>query len=97
VRIEQGGVLCSPSLLLLGRDEPDLIRDQLKMPKVPGPYESEPYDFRVSGRDLRIVDGAYDTHPHRLGPPEIYAWMRFRTNPDEVYLRIGTTPPDRTT
>jgi len=66
---------------------PDVVRVDEPMPKVPGPYESEPFDMRVTGRDLRVVDGAYDPDPDRVGPPEIYAWVRFRESPDELYLR----------
>jgi uncharacterized protein (DUF427 family)/acyl-CoA thioesterase len=87
VRSEQNGNLISPSLLLLGSDAPDTIADSAAMPDVPGPYESEYYNMWVTGRALRIVDGAYSPDPDRVGPPVIYAWMRFRDNPDEAYLR----------
>jgi acyl-CoA thioesterase-2 len=87
VRAEQNGTLMSPSLLLMGSDAPDTLRDTVAMPDVPGPYESEPYNMWVTGRALRIVDGAYSPDPDRIGPPVIYAWMRFRDNPDEPYLR----------
>ena len=39
--------------------------------------------MRVTGRELRVVDGAYDPDPDRIGPPEIYAWMRFLETPAE--------------
>jgi uncharacterized protein (DUF427 family)/acyl-CoA thioesterase len=87
VRAEQNGALVSPSLMLMDSGAPDTIRDAAPMPDVPGPYESEPYDMWVTGRDLRIVDGAYSPDPDRVGPPVIYAWMRFRDNPEEPYLR----------
>jgi acyl-CoA thioesterase len=41
----------------------------------------------VTGRDLRIVGGAYSPDPAKLGPPVIHAWMRFRDNPAELCLR----------
>jgi acyl-CoA thioesterase-2 len=87
VRSTQNGVLVSPTTLLMDSGAPDVFRDVMPMPAVPGPYESEPYEMRVTGRDLRIVDGAYSPDPNRVGPPEIYAWMRFRDSPDELYLR----------
>jgi len=43
--------------------------------------------MRVSGRDLRTVEGGYSAGPDHVGPPVIYAWVRFRDNPDEAYLR----------
>ena len=87
VRAEQNGALVGPALLLMGSGSPETIRGAAAMPDVPGPYESEPYDMRVSGRDLRIVDGAYSPDPDRIGPPVLHAWMRFRDNPPEIYLR----------
>ena len=87
VQVNQSGRLRSPGLLLMAAAAPDVVRVDEPMPKVPGPYESEPFDMRVTGRDLRVVDGAYDPDPDRVGPPEIYAWVRFRESPDELYLR----------
>jgi acyl-CoA thioesterase-2 len=87
LRAEQSGALVSPALILMDAGAPDVIRDAVAMPDVPGPYESEHYDMRVTGRDLRIVEGAYSPDPDRVGPPVLYAWVRFRDNPDEVYLR----------
>jgi acyl-CoA thioesterase II len=87
IRAEQNGVLCSPGLVLMDAGAPDTIADQVAMPDVPGPYESEPYDMKVLGRDLRIVDGAYSPDPNRDGPPVIYAWMRFGDAPTEQYLQ----------
>jgi uncharacterized protein (DUF427 family)/acyl-CoA thioesterase len=87
IRAEQNGALCSPGLVLMDAGAPDTIADQVAMPDVPGPYESEPYDMKVLGRDLRIVDGAYSPDPNRDGPPVIYAWMRFRDAPTEQYLQ----------
>jgi len=87
VRSQQRGKLVAPALVLLDSGAPDAMRAVAEMPDVPGPEESEPYDMRVTGRDLRIVDGAYSPDPDRVGPPEIHAWMRFRDNPGELYLR----------
>jgi acyl-CoA thioesterase len=66
---------------------PDAIRAVAKMPAVPGPYDSEPFDMKVAGRDLRVVDGAYSDDPDQVGPPLIYAWLRFREEVPEAYLR----------
>ena len=87
VRAEQGGVLCSPGLVLMDAGAPDTIRDRVAMPDVGGPEEAEPYDMRVTGREVRIVDGAYSADPDRDGPPVIDAWVRFRDEPAEEYLR----------
>ena len=87
IRSEQNGALIAPSLMLMDSGAEDVIRDVVEMPDVPGPYESEPYDMGVVGRDLRIVDGAYSSDPDRIGPPVIYAWFRFRDNPAEPSMR----------
>ncbi len=69
VRAEQNGKLVAPALMLMDSGAPDTMRDSVAMPDVPGPYDSEPYDMRVTGRDLRIVDAAYSADPERIGPP----------------------------
>ena len=86
VRAVQDGQLRSPGILLMDSGAPDTIRGGSEMPDVPGPSDAEPYDFRVSGRDLRVVDGAYDPDPDRIGPPVIYSWVRFRDSPAEQYM-----------
>jgi uncharacterized protein (DUF427 family)/acyl-CoA thioesterase len=87
VRSAQGGKLVAPATVLMDTGSPDVIRSAAAMPDVGGPADAQPYDMRVTGRDLRIVDGAYDPDPDRVGPPVIHAWVRFRDNPGERYLR----------
>jgi acyl-CoA thioesterase-2 len=89
VRATQNDALVSPALILMDAGASDVVRDVAAMPEVAGPYEAEPYDMRVTGRDIRIVDGAYSPDPERVGPPEIYAWLRFRDSPEELSLRQG--------
>lgn len=87
VRAEQGGAVVAPVLVLLGAQNEDVIRDTVAMPEVAGPEEAEPHEMGVIGRAVRVVDGAYSPDPDRTGPPELYAWLRFRDDPDEEYLR----------
>jgi acyl-CoA thioesterase len=89
VRIDQKEKFRSAGLLMLDSGSPDVIRADVDMPLVPGPYESEPFDMGVMGRDLRVVEGAYSDDPDLTGPPEIYAWMRFRDAPSELYLHAA--------
>jgi uncharacterized protein (DUF427 family)/acyl-CoA thioesterase len=89
VRVEQDDALRSAGLLLLDAGADNVIQGAAAMPDVPGPYDAEPLDMRVSGRDLRIVDGNYSPDPDRIGPPEIYAWVRFRDAPTEPYLHTA--------
>ncbi len=44
----------------------------------------------VTGRDVRVVDGAYTDDPDAaVGPPVIDAWVRFRDVPDDPCLHAG--------
>jgi len=87
VRCEQRAKLVAPAMVLLDSGAPDVIRETAAMPDVPAPEDAVPYDMRVIGRDLRVVDGAYSPDPDLVGPPVIHAWVRFRDNPDDPALR----------
>ncbi len=90
VRVEQGGRLCASGNLLLDVTAEDVMRHSVPAPAVAGPYQSEPYDMSVMGRDVRVVDGAYSNDPDApVGPPVIDAWVRFRDAPDDPYLNAG--------
>jgi acyl-CoA thioesterase len=44
----------------------------------------------VTGRDVRVVDGAYTGDPDAaVGPPVLDAWVRFRDLPDDPGLHAG--------
>jgi acyl-CoA thioesterase len=89
VRVDQDGSFRSSGLLLLGADAPDTIRGTAPMPDVPGPDQAQFLDMGVAGRELRIVEGAYDPDPDRTGPAEIVAWCRFRDDPGSQYLHAA--------
>lgn len=90
VDVTQRGRRCATGTLLLDVTAPDLVRHAVAPPDVAGPYESEPFDMSVTGRDLRIVDGAYTGDPDApVGPPVLDAWARFRDVPDDPYLHAG--------
>ena len=90
VTVSQGGRRCATGILLLDVVAPDVIRHATPPPGIPGPYESEPCDMSVMGRDIRVVDGAYTDDPDApVGPPVIDAWVRFRHLPDDPYLHAA--------
>lgn len=89
VRIAQGSTLCSAGILLHGSGADDVMRHVAPMPDVPGPDTAVPIDFGVTGRDIRVVDAAYDDSTDRLGPPEIYTWCRYRDAPTEQRLHAA--------
>lgn len=88
-RISQDGSLRSAGLFLMDAGAPDVIHHAAAMPEVAGPEDAVPYDFGVTGRDLRVVDAAYSPDPDKVGPPEIHVWARFRDAPAEPYLHTA--------
>lgn len=89
-RISQNDRLCSVGLVLSDVGSADIIRDQALMPDVPGPEAAQPFPgFGTTGREIRVVDGAYDQDPDRIGPPKIDVWVRFRDSPAEPYLNLA--------
>lgn len=87
VRITQHGVLRSAGILLADSGAEDVIRHAAPMPEVPGPDAAVPFaGFGMTGREIRVVNGAYDPNPERVDPPFIHAWVRFRDAPGEAHL-----------
>ncbi len=90
VRVLQDGRCCAAGTLLLDSTAPAVIRHAADPPHVPGPYECPPNDMGVTGRDLRVVDGAYTSDPEApVGPPVLDCWVRFRDVPDDPALHAG--------
>lgn len=89
VKTVQSGQLRSAGLVLMDASPGDKIRKSLPMPDVPGPLDSVPLDMNVTGREIRVVDGAYTHDLDHIGPPELYAWIRFRDAPAESYLHTA--------
>ncbi len=89
VKVFEGVRLCAAGTVLLDVPSDDVIRHASEGPDVAGPYESEPYDMGVTGRDIRVVDGSYTNDPAAAGPPVVDAWVRFRHLPDDQPLHAG--------
>ena len=81
-RIIQHDKLCSVGLVLLDSGADDVYRVTAEMPEVPDPLDCPLRDFGVIGRDVRVVDGAYNFDTDDVGPPELYVWMRYRDRPE---------------
>jgi acyl-CoA thioesterase len=76
----QGGGLTGAGVALLDRGADELIRSTAPMPPVDPPDAVPPFDrsgMRVAGREIRVVDDAYD----RDGPAELHVWTRFAQAP----------------
>jgi acyl-CoA thioesterase len=90
VEATQDGRTCAFGSLLLDVTAPDVVRHADPAPDVPGPYDSVPVDMSVTGRDVRVVDGAYTGDPGApVGPPELAVWVRFRRVPDDQPVHAG--------
>jgi uncharacterized protein (DUF427 family)/acyl-CoA thioesterase len=90
VQARQGDRCCAAGTLLLDATAPEIIGHSVAAPDVAGPYESPPYDMGVTGRDIRVVDGAYTNDPDAAaGPPVLDCWVRFRDVTDDRALHAG--------
>jgi acyl-CoA thioesterase len=90
VRVSQSGKDRAAGTILLDVTAPDLLRHQDAAPPCAGPYDSPAYDMAVLGRDIRVVDGAYDNDPDApVGPPVIDTWVRFRDVPHDPDLHTA--------
>ncbi len=88
-RIVQHDKLCSAGLVLLDSGAEDVYRVTAEMPDVPGPLDCPLRDFGVIGRDIRVVDGAYNFDPDDEGPPELFVWMRYRDRPEAPAMQAA--------
>jgi acyl-CoA thioesterase II len=88
--VRQDDALCAAGQFLLDAGAPDVIRHGVDAPDVPGPADCEPYDMGVTGREIRVAEGAYTDDPDApAGPPVLDAWVRFDTVPDDPCLHAG--------
>ena len=88
-RISQADKLRATGLLLLDSGADDTIRGSAEAPDVPGPDQCPRLDQGVTGREFRVVDGAYRRRPDETGPPEIQTWARFRDAPADPCLHAA--------
>lgn len=89
-RVGQDGRTCASGTVLLDATAADAVRHAVAPPAVAGPYDRQPLDMGVTGRDIRVVDGAYTGDPDApVGPPTLDAWVRFAQVPDDPYLHAG--------
>jgi len=89
-RALQGDRVCAAGTLLLDTTARDVIRHQAAPPDVPEPADAVPFDMAVTGREIRIVDGAYTGDPEApVGPPVLDAWVRFAELPPDPCIHAG--------
>lgn len=90
VRAVQRGRVCAAGTFLLDVTADDVIRHAASAPAPAGPSEAVPVDMGVTGREIRVVDGAYTADPDApVGPPVIDAWVRFGEVPSDPVLHAA--------
>jgi acyl-CoA thioesterase len=90
VRVRQDARLCAAGTVLVDETAGDVVRHEMPAPEVAGPDDSKPFDMGVTGREVRVVDGAYTDDPSApVGPPVIDAWVRYRDVPADPHLHAG--------
>lgn len=81
VAAQQGGRRCVSVTVLADVPTDDVIRHHLAKPEVAGPAEANPCEMPLSGREVRLVDVVDVNSPDEVGPPELYAWVRYEPIP----------------
>lgn len=90
VRVVQDERVRAAGTFLLDVTAPDVVPHQEAAPPAAGPEQAAPVDMAMTGRELRVVDGAYTDDPGApVGPPVIDAWVRLRDVPADPALHIG--------
>jgi acyl-CoA thioesterase II len=77
VTASQNGKRCITITVLADVPSGDVIRHQLPKPEVAAPADSNLSPMPMVGRELRLVDVVDVNSPDEVGPPEIYAWLRY--------------------
>lgn len=84
VDVGQNSRLVAHGAVLADVTAEDVIRHAAGAPDVGRPEDAEPYDMDVTGREIRVVGGAYTDDPAApVGPPVLDAWVRFAEVPPE--------------
>jgi acyl-CoA thioesterase II len=89
VTVEQNGRRCVTVTVLADVPSPDVIRHQLPLPDVAAPADANVSQMPMTGREVRLVDVVDVNSPDEVGPPELYAWVRYDPIPARDDLAKG--------
>jgi acyl-CoA thioesterase len=81
VTAQQNGRRCVTITVLADIPTADVIRHQLPRPDAAAPADANSCDMPMAGRELRLVDVVDVNSPDEVGPPELYAWLRYEEIP----------------
>ncbi|ART70384.1 acyl-CoA thioesterase II [Mycobacterium dioxanotrophicus] len=77
VTASQNGKRCITVTAFTDVPSADVIRHHLPRPAVAAPADANASHMPMAGRELRLVDVVDVNSPDEVGPPEIYAWLRY--------------------
>lgn len=77
IAASQNGKRCITVTVLADVPSTDVIRHHLPRPDVAGPADANVSPMPMAGRELRLVDVVDVNSPDEVGPPELYAWLRY--------------------
>lgn len=86
VAAKQNGKRCITVTVLTDVPTEDVIRHAVARPDVKPPAEANDARMAMAGRDIRLVDVVDVNSPDEVGPPELYAWVRYEQTPDRDEL-----------
>jgi acyl-CoA thioesterase II len=81
VPVQQNGRRCVTVTVLADIPTADVIRHQRPRPDVAAPTDANFCDMPMTGREVRLVDVIDVNSPDEVGPPELYAWLRYDSIP----------------
>ena len=77
IAVLQNGRRCATITVLADVPSDDVITHHLPRADVASPAESNHCEMPMTGRDVRLVDVVDVNSPDEVGPPELYAWLRY--------------------
>jgi len=77
VGVQQNGRRCITVTAFADVPSADVISHQLPRPDVVAPADANFSPMPMVGRELRLVDVVDINSPDEVGPPELYAWLRY--------------------
>ncbi|OHV06825.1 acyl-CoA thioesterase [Mycobacterium talmoniae] len=81
VTAQQNGRRCISMTVLADVPTADVIRHHQPRPAVAAPAEANACEMPMIGREVRLVDVVDVNSPDEVGPPELYAWLRYQPIP----------------
>lgn len=82
VAVEQDSRVCATVTVLADVPSGDVVSHHALRPDVETPDDAQPAGPAMAGHELRLVDVVDVNSPDEVGPPELYAWLRYDPIPE---------------